>query len=143
MTTLGNFRLVGIDSNIFIYYLEENPQFGSASKKIIDSLNGGNLRGITSVLAVSEITSKKELTENIAKDLEATLFEIPNLTIHDVNRKVAKETGKIRRRYGLRLADAIQLATAVQFKARAFITNDERLKIFKELEIILLQSLSD
>ena len=139
VTALSDFKLIGIDTDIFIYYLEENPEFGIASKKIIDSLNSGNLRGVTSILAVSEIISKKGLSKSVAKDLEATFFEIPNLTILEVSLKVAVEAGRIRREYSLRLPDAIQLATALQFKAQAFVTNDEKLKIFDELEIILLQ----
>lgn len=141
MTTLSNFKLVGIDSNIFIYYFEENAQFDKASKKIFDGLSVKIIHGVTSVLTLAEVLSKKGLPDNIALDLEESFFEIPNLAILEVNRSIAKDAAKIRRKYGFRTPDAIQLATALNSKAKAFITNDERLKRFKELKVILLSEL--
>lgn len=40
-----------------------------------------------------------------------------------------------------RLPDSIQLATAKLNKAKAFITNDERLKSFKELKVVLIKEI--
>lgn len=71
--------------------------------------------------------------------LEAELYSIPNLSILEVNRIIAKVAAKIGREYGYRLPDAIQLATAQDSKVQAFITNDDRLKRFKKLPIILLK----
>jgi predicted nucleic acid-binding protein len=68
-------------------------------------------------------------------------FLIPNLTILEVNRAIVKTASEIRRTYGFRLADAVQLATAVHEKADVFITNDQRLKHFKPLRVIPLSSL--
>lgn len=141
MTTLSNFKLVGIDSNIFIYYFEENPQFAKASKKIFDGLSVEIIRGVTSVLTLAEVLSKKGLPDNIARNLEESFFEIPNLSILEVNRSIAKDAAKIRRKYGFRIPDAIQLATAVTAHTQVFITNDARLKKFKEIKVILLKEL--
>lgn len=138
MKDLSDLKLVAIDTNIFIYYFEDNPQFGTASKKIIDALSSKSLSGVTSIIAISETLSKKDLPIKIAKDIENDFFEIPKLTILEVDRKVAVKAAKIRREYGFRLPDAIQLATAIISRVQALITNDDRLKKFKELKVILL-----
>src|SRR5207248_6090877 len=44
----------------------------------------------------------------------------------------------LRRAYGFRIPDAIQLATCLYQKVDLFITNDRRLKTYKEIPIILL-----
>lgn len=142
MKVLNNFRLVGIDTNILIYYFEKNPQFGETSKRLFDALNTSGLQAVTSIIAVVETLSKKDLPEDIAKDLEADFFEIPYLSILEVARKIGSLAARIRREYNFRLPDSIQLATALSAKANAFITNDEGLRKFKELKVILLNELS-
>lgn len=136
---LKKLKLIALDSNVFIYYFEENPKFGSASKKIFNALSVKILRGITSILSLAELLSKKDLPENIASQVEEDFFEIPNLSILEVNREIAATAARIRRKYGFRLPDSIQLATAKLNKARAFISNDEKLKRFKELKVILIK----
>ncbi|OGE64802.1 hypothetical protein A3I48_01575 [Candidatus Daviesbacteria bacterium RIFCSPLOWO2_02_FULL_36_7] len=61
------------------------------------------------------------------------------MEIYQVDEKIAVESARIRRKYSFRLLDSIQLATALYAKAQAFITNDDRLKKFKELKVILLK----
>jgi predicted nucleic acid-binding protein len=67
---------------------------------------------------------------------------VPNLTDLEDNMAISLEAARIRREYGLRLPDATQLATAIYAKAKAFITNDHRLKQFKEIKIITLEQLN-
>ena len=59
----------------------------------------------------------------------------------NVDRTITVEAARIRREYGFRLPDSIQLATALFGKANALITNDERLKKFKELKVINLKDI--
>ena len=63
---------------------------------------------------------------------------MPNLNIIDVDYKIALEAARIKREYKFRLPDSIQLATALIGKAQAFVTNDQRLKKFQELPIVML-----
>lgn len=135
---LSKFKRVALDSNIFIYYFEANPEFGPTSKKLVDSLSAKNITGVTSIISLLELLSKKGLPKNIARQLEEDFFEIPNLTVSELTREITVATAGIRRKYGFRLSDSIQLATAKLNKAQAFVTNDRRLKGFKELPVILL-----
>lgn len=96
---------------------------------------------ITSVITLAELLSFKAPTPML-KRLEEELLLVPDLQISDVDKNISKEAAAIRRKYRFNLADSIQLATALQGKAKAFITNDHRLKSFKKLKIISLLDLA-
>lgn len=138
---ISNFNSVGIDTNVFIYYFEQNPEFGAAAKKIFDALCN-HTKGVTSIAALIEILSPKFLSNTAARKIEEKFYEIPNLAILEINREIGIQAAEIRREYGFKLPDAVQLATALSVKAKAFITNDQRLKTFKKLKIISLSDLA-
>lgn len=142
MKGLGNFekyKFVGLDANIFSYHFHQDPLFGPLTKEIFDLLSLNRLRAVTSIITLIEILSVKASSVKI-KGLKKLFSEIPNLAVVEVNEEIADKTVLIRRKYGFRTPDAIQLATAVQARAKVFITNDERLKKLKELKVILLSA---
>ncbi|MBI2430766.1 MAG: PIN domain-containing protein [Candidatus Levybacteria bacterium] len=141
MSGISNLKKVALDSNIFIYYFNESSQFGTASKLIFDALAENELRAITSITTLIEMLSSKKLSDQAAKDIVKKVLTIPNLTILDIDQKIAVGAAKIRRIYGFRTPDAIQLATAIQEKAEVFITNDRKTKVVKELKVLMLSSL--
>lgn len=140
MSGIGRFKKVALDSNIFIYYFENNPQFISKTEVIFQKLNKNKLQAVTSVVSIIESLSYP-LTSQIIEAIKQGFASAPNLTVLEVNQEIAFESARIRREYGLRLPDSVQLATALVGKAQAFITNDDHLKSFKELKIISLAKL--
>ena len=137
--TLSKFRPITLDTNIFVYYLDRNSSFYSQTEKLFEHIAIRNLSIFTSVIALSELLSFKATRPQLYK-LEQELLMIPNLTIIDVNREIAKEAANIRREYKFRLPDSIQLATGLIGRAQAFVTNDRRLAKFQRLPIVLLGS---
>lgn len=95
---------------------------------------------ITSVLTLTELLSFKA-PQHFIDLLEQELLFVPNLQMNEVTKAIAIEAAGIRREYRFRLADSIQLATAQEQKAEIFITNDQKLKQFKPLKILLLTEL--
>lgn len=136
--TLSKFRSISLDTNTFVYYFDSNSSFYSQAEKLFEQIAVRNLSIFTSVITLSELLSFKASKSQLYK-LEQEFLLIPNLTMIDVNREVAKEAASIRREYGFRLPDSIQLATALIGRAQAFVTNDERLKKFQLLPIALLR----
>lgn len=137
MNGITNFKKVALDSNLFIYHFEDNPKFVSFTDKIFTNLFEGILRATTSVISIIE-TLSYPAPRKVIKEIEDAFLRIPNLEIVGVDQQIGIEAAKVRRKYGFRLPDSIQLATFLQSKSQAFITNDRRLKQFKELKIILL-----
>ena len=138
MSGIDKYRLVGLDSNVFIYHFEDNPKFTPHINVVFENLAKKHISGVTSIISVAE-TLSYPMPQRIVQEIEEGFRSIPNLTIFDLNYKIAYEAARIRRLYRfLKLPDAVQLATALSAKAKIFITNDKRLKTFKELPITLL-----
>lgn len=140
MVKVSRYKKVGLDTNIFVYYLQKHPQFGPTVRDIFQSLSKSKAEVITSVISLTEILSVKATTPFISL-LQHEFLSIPFLNIIPVNNEIAIEAARLRRNSNFSLPDSIQLATALQAKAKAFITNDDRLKKFKELKIILLSGI--
>lgn len=136
-----NHKLVSLDSNIFIYNLEENLEFIKSTDIIFQNLSKNQLKATTSIITLTEILSYPK-TDSVVKEITNDFFNTPNLLVLEVNQEVALKAAAIRREYRFRLPDSIQLATALVTKATAFITNDSRLKRFKKLKIILIQDIT-
>jgi predicted nucleic acid-binding protein len=131
-------KVVGIDTNIFIYYYQAHPEFGPKVKKWFERIRKGELKGITSILAKSELLSYQrppKVISMLSEQFEST----PNLVVFDVDDEIALKAAELRRKYSFRLPDAIQLATATMAKAGAFLTNDGRLKKCKEIKVIVIK----
>lgn len=137
MNGIKNFKYVALDSNVFIYNLEQNSKFIHLTDVIFKGLITSKLASVTSIITLTEILSYPQ-TEAQAGKIIDDFFNTPNLTVLELNQKIAIKAAKIRRTYRFLIPDAVQLATAIECKVQTFITNDKRLKAFKELPIILL-----
>lgn len=138
--TLNTVKIIGIDSNIFSYQFHQEPTFGPLVKRVFDDLSSYKLKAVTSIITLTEVLSVEAQPTKI-KQLEHLLLRATNVAILEVDLDIAREAAKIRREYGFRTPDAIQLATAIQAKAKVFITNDKRLKNFKKIKVILVTEL--
>lgn len=136
-SSLRKIKLVGLDTNLFVYLYQRHPQFLEPVKSVFEKIEKSQLKGVTSIITIAELLSYP-LTKKVADEICESFFTTPNLRIVDVDREICSEAARIRQSYRFFLPDAIQLATAKFNKAQAFITNDKRLKKFKELKIILL-----
>jgi predicted nucleic acid-binding protein len=126
-----------LDTNIFIYYFAQHTQFGKAAKEIFENIVVGKIKAVTSIITLIEILSLKIPQKEINK-LKELYLETPNLTTLDVNQTIGIEAARIRREYGYRLPDAIQLATSLYTKADVFLTNDLKLQNFPEIKVKLI-----
>ncbi len=136
------FRLASLDTNIFVYHFEGNTEFGQKAKQIFIDLLNNKIRAVTSIITLSELLSSPKLDKIAVKETRKLLLEVPNLEIYQVDEVIALKSAEIRRKYGFQLFDSIQLATALKAKAQVFITNDDKLKTFKEIKILTLKDLS-
>ncbi len=130
-------KIIGLDTNIFIYYFQQHPQFGVPVKKIFVSLVEDKVKAITSIITLIELLALK-IPETEVEKFKSLYLETPNLTTIDIHQTIGIEAARIRRVYGYRLPDAIQLATCLYAKTDKFITNDLRLKNFPELKIDII-----
>lgn len=130
-------KILALDSNIFIYHFEAHPLYILATKQVFKELINKSSYGITSIISLIEALSYPS-PPNVLSKIEEKFKTLPNFTLHEVSEEIGLEAARIRRTYDFRLPDSIQLATALLKKADVFITNDARLRKFKETEVVLL-----
>src|SRR5476651_2670058 len=120
-----NNKTVALDTHIFIYYYEQNPQYFIKAEEILKKLQDNKSKAITSIVTLIELLSFPSLGEQKVKELQEHFLLTPNLAVFDVNQIIALDAARIRREYHFRISDSIQLATAKQAKVDLFITNDQ------------------
>lgn len=138
--SLGRYRVIAIDTSVFVYFLERDPVFGSLASDALTMVERGALRGLTSRLTLAALVTFPYSRGNteVAEFYQNDLTAFPNLSMLDVDRHIARSAAWIRGRYGFRLPDAAHLATAIELDADTFLTNDRRLQQFEELPVTLL-----
>ncbi len=108
------------DSNILIYFIENDEQFGLAAAQALSKAIDTNGAAF-SVLTLTELLSHRQTPAQLNKlaKLEQSVRFL------SVSSEVAKKAGDLRATLpGLRTPDAIHLATALVYKAARLITND-------------------
>lgn len=131
---------VALDTQALIYFFEENVQFCALVEPIIQAIDNGEKRGIFSYITLLEVLVKPlELKRaDLAERYRGILLRNANTRILPVDLAVAEEAARIRAEYKFKTPDAIQLATAKIGGADVFVTNDDQLKRFRELPVVVL-----
>lgn len=137
-------EVVGLDSSIFIYLLEKHERFGPVAKKVLKEVESGKKEGILSAIGVIELLTgpKKSKDEKTVVEYRMLLESFANLTIGGLHKYGIEMAAEFRAVYGLRTPDAVHLATALDYGATAFYTNDKKLKKVKGIEIRLLSEIA-
>ncbi len=118
-----------IDTNVFIEVKNKEPKY-EFSKRILDWVDEGRLKSVVSTIVIAEMCAgyheAGELEEK--DDFLTHLLTSTNFEVVDVSAGVADEAGRIRAVTGLRLPDAIILASGLKRGAECLVTNDASLK---------------
>lgn len=131
---------IGIDSSVFIYVLEENKHYLKKAAQVLQSVERGEKEAVLSSIGLIEILTgpKKQGRYDIASEYRELITHFPHLAIAGINENIVEQTSDLRARYGITTPDAIHLATAIDFGASTFVTNDKALKKVKEIKVVLL-----
>lgn len=137
---LTNVGAVGLDTSIFIYYLESNPSYIPLTKIVFEAIEDGKFQAITSTITLMELTVHpwRLGNDNIAREYEAVLVNFPNLSIVDIDRNVARMAAQLRAKFNVLPADALQVAASLSAGAKIFLTNDKRLSSLQPMLDVLL-----
>jgi predicted nucleic acid-binding protein len=138
---LGPIKTIFLDTAPIIYFIEAHDQFGPLVKQVVEFMNENRIQAFTSVLTLSEVLPKPVETGNdeLAEKFKAYLKNGPNLTLLPITDIIGETAGVLRGKYPhLKTVDAVQIATALDAEAEAFLTNDKKLSVIKEIKILVL-----
>ena len=114
---------VVVDTAPFIYILESHPQFADQFAGLFEAAAAGKLTIALSTITLAEVLigPLKAGQTALAKRYEKALSAY---TLISVTPSIAALAAQLRTQYRLKLPDAIQLATALDAGAAAFVTHD-------------------
>ena len=116
------------DTMLFIYWLEDHPQFANRVNAIRSRMEQRHDQLITGAFTFGEVLAgvyrkgAPHLAEESRRLLQSVVAEVVPFTI-----EAADHYGRIRGILGLPPADSVHLACAAQADTDLFLTNDKRL----------------
>jgi predicted nucleic acid-binding protein len=133
-------QLICIDTNSFIYLMENNPKYVDEIKSMFKIIESGSVFGVSSMLVITELLTKpyKDGNQALINRYKAFINTFPNLHLRQIDYKVLVKAAKLRAVYGIKTPDAIFVATGIEEGAKIFVTNDKRLKNIEGIEFIIL-----
>lgn len=132
-----------LDTAPLIYFIEGNSQYQEKLNQVFDSNDKGDFAFITSSITLLEVLVKplKEKQPKLVERYINILTNARGIEIFEVTNAISIKAAELRAKYNLRTPDAIQLATAIEFNADYFLTNDFKLKLVSEVKSIVLSEL--
>ena len=131
---------VGVDTAVFIYFIEENERFLPAIAPVFGAADSGKLQLVVSALTLLEVlvVPYRAGDAALAQRYEAVLTRSRGVRMIDLTRDHLRLAAQLRAAIGVATPDALQLAGSLAAGCSAFLTNDRRLPTVPGLRIVQL-----
>lgn len=124
-------RRVYLDSNIFIHAVGGDPTTAEAVGELFDLMDAAQTAAVTSELTLAEVLVRPLKLDR--DDLFGIYEELPQpspgLTVSPIDRATLVAAAHLRTQLGLRLPDAIHVATALHLAASCSCRNDRKIRL--------------
>ena len=132
---------VGIDTVIFIYFIEEHFQFLPLVEPVFAAIDSGVIQGVTSGLTLLEtlVAPYRAGNSPLAERYEALLTRSRGIRLVDLHRPILRAAAQLRAVARIKTPDALQIAAAINANCKAFLTNDRDLPPIAGLRILQLR----
>lgn len=127
--------LLLLDSAPIIYVLEGHPRLGARFRPVFEAHGAGEVRFAVTTLAVTEVLTGplQRGDEALARRYRAVL---ESWQVVDLDADIAEGAARLRATLRLRLADAVQAASALALDAAALVTHDRDFSRVRSLRVI-------
>lgn len=121
---------VYFDTNVFIYSTDGYEEYLDLLKAIFEHIAENQLLVITSELSLAECLVKpvKDDNKEAITQFEQHMQTSSSMKVKAVSRGILRQSASVRAEMGLKLPDAIHMATAIDQDCKTFISNDKKLK---------------
>lgn len=130
-----------VDTAVFIYLIEEHPDFLPLVAPIFEETARGKRELVTSALTVFEVLVVPYRAGDLAlaERYEALLTRSRGLRLVELDRGQLRAAAQLRALYRVRTPDALQLAAALSHNCAAFLTNDRALPELPGIRVVQLR----
>ena len=127
--------LLLVDTAPIIYTLERHPTFGPYFQPLFNAHAAGKLRFAVTTVTIAEVLTGpfKARKDDLAWQYRRVL---ESWRVIPLNVDIAESAARFRAETGLRLPDAIQLASAIAINAFALVTHDRDFSAARGFRII-------
>ncbi len=131
---------VGLDTAIFIYFIEEHPQFLPPILPLFQEADQGKRELVTSALTLLEVLVVPYRAGNrlLAERYEALLRRSRGIQLVDLSHDQLRAAAQLRAATAVKTPDALQLVAAIGAGCTTFLTNDRRLPPVSGLRVVEL-----
>jgi len=136
---------VGVDTAVFIYFIEENPQFLPTILPLFQEADDGKRDLVTSAVTLLEVlvVPYRAGNRSLAERYEALLTRSRGVRLIDLSHEQLQAAAQLRAVTGVKTPDALQLVAAIGAACTTFLTNDRRLPAIPGLRIVELGSYAE
>jgi len=119
----------GIDTCLFIYFMEEHPRFLPLIEPLFGEADAGTRELVTSALTLLEVlvVPYRAGDRPLAERYEQLLTRSRGIRLIDLSRDQLRGAAQLRAATGVKTPDALQLAAAMGSGCSVFVTNDRRI----------------
>jgi len=135
---------VYLDTNVFVYFLDRNPDYFPVVAPIIEAIDSGVIIGHTGDTAIAETLVKPYQTGNLAlvASFKAFFSTEDFLSIQPHDAETFDLAAQLRAKRGLKFIDALHCATAIHAGCKFLVTNDNGIQSSDDLEVIFVKMLA-
>lgn len=133
---------VGVDTAVFIYFIEEHPRFLPVIEPLFREVDKGRRKLVTSALTLLEVlvVPYRSGDHLLAARYEALLTKSRGVQVAEVTRDHLRAAAQLRAATRVKTPDALQLVAAMAGGCPVFLTNDRELPALPGIRILQLSS---
>jgi predicted nucleic acid-binding protein len=134
---------VYIDTNLFIYFLDQNPKFFSIAVSILEAIESDHFVAYTGDITVAETLVKPYQTDNalMVASIKAFFATDNFISIVSHDSAIFDLAAQIRAKNRMKFPDALHFATAIKTGCHFFISNDTGFRTTDTIKVILINDL--
>lgn len=128
-----------LDTNVVISVVEAAERLAETQTRFIAGIDGASIKALTSELTLAECLVKPFADKNAAA-VEAYLLFLNgrrNFPVVPINRHILTVAARLRTELGVKLPDAIHIATAEAAECAIFLTNDRGIRLPGKMKLKL------
>jgi len=131
-----------LDTAPVIYLVEQNPQFFDKVRVVFEAVDREQIRVVVSPVTLAEClvgayqANQIQVANNFVQYLTQEDTDFVQTTV-----VIAELAARLRAQYNLQMTDALQVATSIEAKCDAFLTNDVQLQRVPDIRVLIVGDL--